>query len=95
MTVKDRLEFFDSGHGLTAVKLGLIPLGQLVSYDLYKTYCDFLDSGKKKSDARALTMKSRHVKSWDVTRALYFFEPDAIRKRKKRNLSFAKSCKST
>jgi hypothetical protein len=92
MTVKDRLEFFDSGHGLTAVKLGIVPLGQLVKYDLYRTYLDHLDNGRTETEARRLTIIERKVEYWDITRAIYFFEPDVVRRPGKK-ARFAESCK--
>jgi len=80
MTAKDRLEFFETGQGLTAVKLGIIPLGQLVKYDLYRTYLDHMEAGKTETEARRLTLTERRVEYWDVARAIYFFEPDVVRR---------------
>lgn len=49
-----RLEFFESGLGLMAVKMGIVSLEWLVKYDVYRCYLDFKATGSSDAQARML-----------------------------------------
>ena len=69
-----RLEFFDKGHGVIAVKLGFMSPRFLWIYDIYKTYQAFINDGWEPSDARQRTMLTLNEKYLNVARAIYWFE---------------------
>lgn len=69
-----RLEFFDKGYGLIAVKLGFINARFLWLYDIYKTYQAFIQAGWIPSDARQRTILTKKEKYLNVARSIYFFE---------------------
>lgn len=72
-----RLEFFDKGYGLIAVRLGAMSTKYLWWYDIYKTYESFIKSGWISTDARQRTMITKNEEYLNVARAIYWFErPD-------------------
>lgn len=83
-----RFEFFERGFGFDAAKLGVMPVGFLVKYDVYKTYLEFKEKAtgkyeKKETEARRLTVEKTKLHYSFVCRAILWFEED-----------FAKSGKS-
>jgi hypothetical protein len=60
-----RLEFFESGSGLIAVRLGIASISYLEKYDMYKSYLEFLDRYKYLDEIKA------HVKAHRDTEVKY------------------------
>lgn len=78
-----RLEFFDKGYGLMAVKLGFMNPRFLWIYDIYKTYESLKKAGWIPSEARQRTMITLSEEYLNVCRAIYWFErEDWIDKKK-------------
>ena len=79
-----RLEFFEKGFGLVAVRLGMMSPAFLEKYDMYKTYQDYLDKfsdlGFRKSVAMAQKKTQDHFKCGYHTlrRATIFFEEGKV-----------------
>lgn len=81
-----RLEFFESGNGLIAVRLGLMSPLILARYDIYKTFCEHLDKfrnlgyGYRKALAMAIikTQDINHCDYYVVRRARMFFEEGRV-----------------
>lgn len=69
-----RLEFFDKGHGLAAVKLGFMSPRFLWIYNIYKTYQGLVKAGWEPSEARQRTKMTLKEKYLNVARAIYWFE---------------------
>ena len=69
-----RLEFFDKGYGLNAVKLGLMSPDFLWRYDIYKTYQSLVKQGWEPWEAKKRTMMTMKEKYLNVARAIYLFE---------------------
>lgn len=69
-----RLEFFEKGYGLIAVKLGYIDVKFLWRYDLYKTYQSLIKAGWSVAEAKARTVLTHKEKYLNVARAIYWFE---------------------
>jgi len=69
-----RLEFFDKGYGMAAVKLGLMSPRFLWIYDIYKTYQALVRQGWEPSEARQRTKLTLKEKYLNVARAIYWFE---------------------
>lgn len=82
----NRLEFFDNGYGLMAVKLGFMSSRFLWYYDIYKTYQSLVKAGWLPTDARQRTMITRKETYLNVARAIYWFEREEWTD--KRKLSF-------
>lgn len=76
MKIVSRFEFFESGLGLVAAKLGVISIDRLVTYDIYKTYRDLVDAGSSGEDARRLTVEKHGYHYSTIARAIYWFERD-------------------
>lgn len=82
-----RLEFFERGFGFDALKLGVMPVGFLVKYDIYKTYVALRDNAtgryeKKETEARRLTVEKTRSSYSYVCRAIIWFEEDFAKTRK-------------
>jgi len=60
-----RLDFFESGAGLLAVRLGIVSISYLEKYDMYKSYLEFLDKYKYLDEIKA------HVKAHRDTEVKY------------------------
>ena len=79
-----RLEFFEAGYGLAAVRLGIMSTSLLVKYDMYKTYCAqleklfYLPDNKASARAKQLTMAIYQVDYWAINRAVNFFEEGRV-----------------
>ena len=72
-----RWEFFESGLGLIAAKLGVIPIDLLVKYDCYKTYREFLAKGHVPGEAKLLASDQCRYHYSSIVRSIYWFEePD-------------------
>lgn len=71
-----RFEFFESGAGLIAVKIGVVPVSLLTKYDIYKSYREFLSELGNDELARKKTVDSSRYSYWTVVRAIYWFERD-------------------
>lgn len=71
-----RFEFFESGMGLAAARIGIISIGVLIKYDAYKTYREFIESGIKKSLAIVKTAEKCSCDQSTVARYIYWFERD-------------------
>ena len=69
-----RYRFFESGTGLIAVKLGIVPLSLLAKYDFYKTYLEFKEQGTENPILLASDRCGCHISS--IYRAIYWFERD-------------------
>ena len=67
------LEFFDQGHALAGVKLGLISTSYLVKYDIYKTYIE-LTKKYTVQEARKKIMIRYAIDKVTVTRAISVFQ---------------------
>lgn len=78
-----RLEFFDKGYGLIAVKLGALSPNFLWKYDLYKTYLSFINSGFSQEDARKKTVDTHNEEYLNVARAIYWFEREGWTQKKR------------
>ena len=81
-----RLEFFESGAGLLAVRLGMMSSCYLEKYDTYLTYCEYFEKfknlgyGYRKSLGMAIS-KTQEISGCDyymVWRARKFFEEGRI-----------------
>lgn len=70
----NRLEFFDKGYGLAAVKLGFMSPRFLWIYNIYKTYQSLVKQGWEPSEARQRTKITLKEKYLNVARAIYWFE---------------------
>jgi len=70
----NRLEFFDKGYGLIAVRLGFMSPRFLWRYDIYKTYEGLIKAGWVPSEARQRTMITLNEEYLNVARAIYWFE---------------------
>lgn len=71
-----KLEFFESGLGLMAVKMGIVSLEWLVKYDVYKVYLDFRASGLKEGQAKVMTAEKCKCHLMTVYRYINRFEDD-------------------
>ena len=69
-----RLEFFDKGHGITAVRLGFMSPRFLWIYEIYKTYQGLVKQGWEPSEARQRTKLTLKEEYLNVARAIYWFE---------------------
>lgn len=69
-----RLEFFDKGYGVTAVKLGFMSPRFLWIYEIYKTYQGLVLAGWEPSEARQRTVLTLKEEYLNVARAIYWFE---------------------
>jgi predicted transglutaminase-like protease len=79
-----KIEFFECGHALIAVRLGIVPASVLIKYDIYKTYLEHLEKTKSEEQARKLTLKSYNIHYSTMARAIYWFE----REEYKSNLTY-------
>jgi hypothetical protein len=73
-----RWEFFESGLGLIAAKLGVIPIDLLVKYDCYKTYKDFLSKGHTVAESKVLASDKCRYHYASIARAIYWFEEPEV-----------------
>jgi hypothetical protein len=69
-----RLEFFDKGYGLIAVRMGAMSPRFLWRYEIYKTYESLIKAGWTTTDARQRTMITLNEEYLNVARAIYWFE---------------------
>lgn len=69
-----RYDFFESGLGLFAARLGIIPVDLLTKYDSYKTYKDLLAEGKDQAEARKQAAINCRCHYASIVRAIYWFE---------------------
>lgn len=69
-----RLDFFDRGDGLRYAKAGIVPLSQLLKYDVYKTYLHFLKEEQDVAKAMTLTAEEKNISYSTVWRARDWFE---------------------
>ena len=74
-----RFEFFESGQGLAAAKIGVIPVDLLTKYDSYKTYLELVKEGHSTAMARVLAADKIRCHYSSIVRAIYWFETDAPR----------------
>lgn len=72
-----RLEFFESGLGLMAVRMGIVSLEWLVKYDVYRCYLDFKAAGSSDGEAKLLTADKCKCHISTVYRYIERFEKDA------------------
>jgi hypothetical protein len=73
-----RFEYFEAGHALAGVRIGIIAPEMLSKYDGYKTYLDLIDSGKKKSEAIVLAAVQCRCNRSTIARYIYWFERDDV-----------------
>lgn len=71
----NRWEFFESGAGLTAVRIGVVSIDLLTKYDLYKTYRELLLLNTP-AKARVLAADACKCHYASIVRAIYWFEKD-------------------
>ncbi len=71
-----RLEFFESGTGLIAAKIGVIPVDLLTKYDNYRTYLDFKKDGHGDAESKVLASDKCRCHYASIVRAIYWFERD-------------------
>lgn len=72
----NRFEFFESGQGLIAARLGLISIFSLVRYDIYKSYKQLLADGVNPAEAKKIVCDRMKYHYSGVMKAIYFFEKD-------------------
>lgn len=73
-----RFEFFESGLGLMAARLGVIPIDLLTKYDSYKTYQEFITKGHNQAEARTLASDQCRCHYSSIVRAIYWFEDEVV-----------------
>lgn len=76
MSNMNRWEFFESGLGLMAAKLGVIPIDLLTKYDSYKTYKELLAEGNDQASAKLMASDKCRCHYTTIIRAIYWFERD-------------------
>lgn len=79
-----RLEFFDKGYGLMAVRMGFMSPRFLAIYNIYKTYQMFMKTELYTTgEARQRTVKALKEGYLNVARAVYWFEREDWTDKKK------------
>lgn len=97
----NRFEFFESGEGLKAVRLGLISISLLVYYDIYKRFLERRSKiVRKKKTAFQIRQEVSKIKleicdeckcSYaTVVRSIFFFEP-CVKKLRRKKTFFQKT----
>lgn len=74
-----RLQWFEAGHGTTAVELGIISPDVFVKFIRYQVYQDFLFKKHDHSTAVELTSEQCKCSTWTVREALHFMKGDSFR----------------
>lgn len=69
-----RFEYFESGQGLEAVRLGVVCVDLLTKYHFYKTYREFLQSGNSESESKKLASDECDCHYSNIVRAINWFE---------------------
>lgn len=68
-----RFEWFEAGHGLEGVELGIVRPDIFMKYIRYKVYLDFKAQGLDNSVAIALTAERNKCEITSIYRAITFF----------------------
>ena len=69
-----RLEWFDGGHGLIGVELGIVRPDIYMKFIRFKVYCDFRHDGNDKTTAITLTAERNKCSERTIYNSIYFFE---------------------